>query len=140
MKPAEYLDAAKARLCLSSDYALAKKMNVDRALLSKVKRGDRPMDPFFCTWVAITLELDPAHVIADIESQAEKNADRAAFWRSFLGRAAMVAMVAGTLALSSFDRSVSAPAFAGGLSAIIAAHLFYRRQTSDNVYYVKSQT
>ncbi|MCK9283977.1 MAG: hypothetical protein M0P39_06805 [Rhodocyclaceae bacterium] len=72
------------------------------------------MSPYLCTWVAITLDLDPATVIADIESQHEKNPQRAEFWRSFLARAAMWAVVACTLALSGLGGSGTAPGGAGG--------------------------
>ena len=58
----------------------------------------------------IALELDPAHVIADLEEQREKNEKRREFWRSFLSRAPMLlAVLACTLALSFSAISGSAP-------------------------------
>jgi len=137
MTPSEYLDAAKAQLSLSSDYELAKRFEVSRFEISGIRRGTRMPSLYVAAKLAITLKLDPAQVIADLEAQGEKNEQRAAFWRSFLGRAAMVAAIACTLVFSSFDRSGSGPAFAGGLSLTLAAHLLYRRLRPDNVYYVK---
>jgi hypothetical protein len=37
--------------------------------------------------LAVTLDLDPASVIADVQAQSEKNPKRAEFWRGFLLRA-----------------------------------------------------
>lgn len=91
MKPSEYLDAAKARLNIESDYELAKRLNVKRGPLCQMRQGERavPLDVAFK--LAITLELDPAKVVADLESQREKNPTRRAFWDSFTSRARSVA-------------------------------------------------
>jgi len=100
MKPSEYLDAAKARLNIESDYALAKAMECPSGHIAEVRSGKRhvPLDVAFR--IAITLEIDPAQVVADLEEQREKNAKRRGFWRSFSSRAArMSAVLACTLAL-----------------------------------------
>jgi len=91
MKPSEYFDAAKGRLKIESDYELAKRLNVKRGPLCQMRQGDRavPLDVAFK--LAITLELDPAKVVADLESQREKNPTRRAFWDSFMSRARSVA-------------------------------------------------
>lgn len=92
MKPNEYLDAAKARLNLESDYALAKALDCLPNHVSEVRSGKRhvPLDVAFR--LAITLEMDPAQVVADLEEQREKNAKRRGFWRSFRSHAACVAL------------------------------------------------
>jgi len=100
MKPTEYLDAAKARLNLPSDYALAKALEMDRQSIPAIRKGERhlPLDVAFR--IAITLEIDPAQVVADLEEQREKNAKRRGFWASFSSRAARLsAVLACTLAL-----------------------------------------
>lgn len=108
MKPAEYLDAAKARLNLPSDYALAQAMDCDRARISEVRSGHRAMPLEIAFRIAITLELDPAQVVADLEEQREKNEKRRGFWRSFQSRAACTAAVLGiTLASLLFAISGS---------------------------------
>lgn len=118
MKPAEYLDKTKERLSLSSDYALAKKFEVSKQEISNVRYENRGMSPYLAAKIAITLELDPAEVIADIESQHEKNPVRADFWRSFLGRAAMGLMLAVTLGCLSIGNGGSVPsAGLGGFKA-----------------------
>jgi len=76
--------------------------------------------------IAITLELDPASVIADLESQRDKNPARAAFWRSFLLRVGMVAVLAGTLALTSIAAwTTDASAWAAIITSAALAGLYW---------------
>lgn len=93
MKPNEYLDGAKARLKIASDYELAKRFGVRPNHIAEIRSGKRgtPLEVAFK--LAITLELDPAEVVADLESQREKNATRQAFWRSFISHARQAAAV-----------------------------------------------
>lgn len=100
MKPTEYIDAAKARLNMKSDYDLAKALECPTGHIAEVRSGKRnvPLDVAFR--IAITLEMDPAQVVADLEEQREKNPKRKGFWRSFSSRAAhLSAVLACTLAL-----------------------------------------
>jgi len=100
MKPAEYLDATKTRLSIESDYALSKALEVTNGHICEVRSGKRHMPLDMAFRIAITLELDPAQVIADLEGQREKNAKRRGFWQSFSSRAAStVAVLCCTLAL-----------------------------------------
>lgn len=115
MKPNEYLDAAKARLNITSDYELAKRLELANGSLSGIRSGHRniPLDVAFR--LAITLELDPAQVVADLEAQREKNEKRRGFWRSFQSRAACTAAVLGiTLASLLFAISGSVQNPPGG--------------------------
>lgn len=101
MKPNEYLNACKMRLNIQSDYELAKRLGVSGGAISEIQRGIRgiPLDLAFR--IAITLELDPAEVVADLEGQSEKNPKKREFWNSFVQRArAAVVLLACTLALS----------------------------------------
>lgn len=84
MNPAEYMDAAKRALNIESDYALAAKWEVKRQDLSNVKRGVRPMTPYYCARVAEALNLDVMQVLADVECQQEKNLERKRYWTFFL--------------------------------------------------------
>ena len=115
MKPTEYLDAVKARLNVSSDYALAKRLELANGSLSGIRSGHRhiPLDVAFR--IAITLEMDPAEVVADLEAQREKNEQRRGFWRSFASRARSSAVaVLCTLALIASATCGSVPGMAGG--------------------------
>ena len=91
MKPTAYLDAVKAQLNIDSDYALAKRLEVTRGQIVSMRNGTRPIAIATAFKIAITLELDPAQVVADLEEQREKNEKRREFWRSFLSRAASTA-------------------------------------------------
>lgn len=101
MKPSAYLDAVKAQLNIESDYALAKRLEVTRGQIVAMRNGTRPIALATAFKIAIALELDPAHVVADLEEQREKNEKRRDFWRSFLSRATMlIAVIVCTLALN----------------------------------------
>lgn len=114
MTPAQYLAACKTKLGHCSDYALAKKWEIDDGYMSKVMRGKRPINAHVAFLIAVTLELDPALVLADIESQ-QQDGKAGEFWRSFLLRARQaVRLLALTLALLVSASSASGPAGAGG--------------------------
>lgn len=114
MKPADYLEAAKARLNMPSDYALAKAMNIDAGRLLKLKRGVRPLDEAEVVFIATTLELDPAQVFADLGEQRTKNVKKKELLRGFLSRAAVLAALCCTLALSCLDGARNGQAAHGG--------------------------
>lgn len=112
MTAAEYLNETKKRLEISSDYELAKRLQSTPGHIAEIRSGKRAMPLDVAYKIAITLEIDPAEVIAELESQREKNPARAAFWRSFLARAAVLAVtVACTLALN----------FSGGVAGVQSA-------------------
>lgn len=137
MTPTEYLDAAKEKMGLSSDYELAKRLGIPNANLPGMRRGERniPLDVAFK--LAITLELDPAQVVADLEAQREKNPKRREFWSGFIRRAAAVVVLACTLALNFSDISGDAAVTLGGAVAVSAAALFCLLRASHNLHYVK---
>ncbi len=115
MKPAEYLDAAKARLSIESDYALGKRLDCLPNHISEVRSGKRHMPLDMAFRIAITLEMDPAQVVADLEEQREKNPKRQGFWRSFTSRAHSSAVaVLCMLALIASATCGSVPGYFGG--------------------------
>lgn len=87
MKPSAYLDALKAQLNINSDYELAKRLGIPNANMPGMRDGSRKVSNDLAFKIAITLELDPASVIADLEEQRAKNPERREFWRGFLQRA-----------------------------------------------------
>jgi len=87
MKPAEYLDATRERLNLTSDYQLAKALDVPNGNIAGIRHGTRFIPLEMAFRIAITLEIDPAQVVADLEEQREKNAKRRGFWQSFTSHA-----------------------------------------------------
>lgn len=115
MKPSAYLDAVKAELNLTSDYQLAKALEVPNADIPGMRDGSRKIRIDIAFRIAITLKLDPAQVIADLEEQRAKTEKRREFWRSFLSRAAYgVAALGCTLALILSATFGSAAAEHGG--------------------------
>ena len=126
MKAAQLLDEAKTRLCLKSDYALAKASGMRREDLPSIRSGKRAIPLHLAYWLAITLERDPASVVAELEEEREKNETRKAFWRSFLSRAAVLTTAACTLVSLNFVTGGTARGSNGGDNA-----------RSDNPYYVK---
>lgn len=132
MTPTEYIDAAKEKMGLSSDYELAKRLGIPNANLPGMRRGERniPLDVAFK--LAITLELDPAQVVADLEAQREKNPKRREFWAGFTRRAAAVVVLACTLAWSFSDISGDAAVTLGGAVAA-SADLLCALRVSHNL-------
>lgn len=113
-KAAQYLDAAKERLSLKSDYALAKIAGIRREIMPSIRSGKRAVPLHLAYWLAITLERDPAAVVADLEEEREKNQTRQEFWRSFLSRSASLAVLCCKLALITSGACGNALAAAGG--------------------------
>lgn len=137
MTPSEYLDATKARIGVTSDYELAKRIEISDKVIPAIRRGERHLPLDVAYRIAITLELDPAEVVADLEGQREKNEKRAAFWRSFTLRARQAAVIAlCTLALSYSGISGDAAKLLGGLAVAASAAYLLRLRGAHNLYYV----
>lgn len=116
MKPSEYFEAAKTAMNIQSDYELAKRLGVGNGPLAQMKKEARNVPLDIAYKLAITLNLDPAEVVADLESQREKNPTRQAFWRSFIKHArTAAAMVLCMLALNFGASYGNAQAAHGGL-------------------------
>jgi len=114
MTPAQYLASCKTKLGHCSDYALAKKWEIDDGYMSKVMRGRRPINAHLAFLIAVTLELDPAYVLADIEAQ-QQTGKAGEFWRGFLSRVRQaVGLLALTLALLASASTGSDQAGLGG--------------------------
>lgn len=113
MTPAQYLASCKVKMGHCSDYKLAKAWDLDDGYISKLMRGVRPIDAHVAFRIAITLNLDPATVLADIESQ-QQTGKRAEFWRGFLSRARVTMLTLCTLASVLFGSLGSEPVTAGG--------------------------
>jgi plasmid maintenance system antidote protein VapI len=88
MKANAYLEAMKAQLSITSDYQLAKRLGVGNGSIVGMRDGSRHIPVNIAFQIAMTLDLDPAHVIADLEEQRETNERRRMFWQSYLSRPA----------------------------------------------------
>lgn len=115
MKPSAYLDAVKAQLNIDSDYELGRRLDLPSKSIPAIRKGTRYVPLNIAFKIAITLELDPARVVADLEEQREKNPKRREFWQGFLSRAvSSLAVLLVTLALSLSGISGNEAARLGG--------------------------
>lgn len=106
MKTADYLDAAKKKLGISSDYELAKRLAVSTATMSNYRKGKRAFDNTMAVKIAEILGIaDWRKVIAHIELERGSND---AFWRRVLGKVAAIAGAALAIALYLPAKSVAA--------------------------------
>lgn len=103
MTNSDYLDAVKARLNITSDYELAKRLGVPRNGIPAIRKGTRAVPLDVAYKLAITLELDPALVVADLEAQREKNEARRAFWSGFISHARAAAVMLACMLAFSFS-------------------------------------
>jgi len=126
MYAAQLLDEAKTRLCLKSDYALAKASGITPGQLAEMRYGKRAIPLHLAYWLAITLERDPAQVVAILEEEREKNPARRDFWKSFISHAAPLTLTVCMLAFALFGLGGTVQAASGG-----------NRTSADNPYYVK---
>lgn len=114
MTPIEYLDAAKKVLEIKTDNALSVKFEMNSGTIAEVRQGKRGVSVELAFKLAITLNLDPALVVADLESQRTSKGKRGEFWKGFLSRAALVAALVCTLAWNFSVMPGSEPGRVGG--------------------------
>lgn len=103
----ELLEQSKTKLKISSDYALAKALEINQARLSDYRNGKANPDPYALVKIALLLDLDPLALIAETEAQTEKNPVRKGFWQNFARRVGSAVGVAVLCCMASFG-SVSA--------------------------------
>lgn len=114
MTPIQYLAACKTKLGHCTTYALAKKWEMDKSYLRQMLNGQRPINAHVAFLIAITLERDPALVLAEIEAQ-QQTGKAGEFWKSFLLRArATAAVILCTLAWGLSAGTGNEPGAAGG--------------------------
>lgn len=76
MKTADYMQAAKDRAGLPSDYALAVRLGVTRQAVSNWKRGVNLPDPLAAYRLGDLAGIDPLIVIADVERERAERMSR----------------------------------------------------------------
>ena len=132
MKVIEFLDECKKKLDISSNYALAKALEIPEPRIHDYYKNKGTPDEYACFKFAECLEIDPAIVIAEIRAETEKNPRKREFFRVFRGACGKAA--AGIiLGLALSFSLVNAPgdgaaALNSGLAAATAALLFLHRR------------
>jgi hypothetical protein len=81
-----YVDAAKEKLGIESDYGIAKVLDVNRATVSLWRNGKGSMDDYAAAKIAVILGVDPMEVIASANAEREKTDERKEFWQDFYKR------------------------------------------------------
>ena len=80
----DYLNEAKARLGLESDYALAKHLGLTVGTVSHYVNRRRVIDNYTAARLAEILGIDPIEIIATAEFEREKDEQRKSFWKGFV--------------------------------------------------------
>lgn len=76
----EYLNEAKKKLGITSDYAFAKKINISKQTMSSYRNGKRNPDEYMIFKIAEVLEIDAREIIASIKIETERNETRKDYW------------------------------------------------------------
>lgn len=101
-KTKELMDAAKAARGWTSDYQLSKSTGIPESDLSNYRKGKQHANTYACMRLAIELNLDPAQVIAEVALDREKNPARLEWFRGFLQRAVLRAVLIPALIFTGF--------------------------------------
>jgi transcriptional regulator with XRE-family HTH domain len=127
MNTAQLVDQARHCAGLSSDYALAKHLGISRQVVSQWRSGSKFPAPLLIFRLSELAALNPAQVIADLESDRAQRAgrvDQVEGWRSILQR------LGGVAAAVMVGAILSAPAPAS------AAMKQAQEMPAPSVYYV----
>ncbi|MBC3930375.1 DUF3693 domain-containing protein [Undibacterium curvum] len=84
MNTVEYLNHAKEKLGITSDYALAKSLEMSRSGMSALINGKVTMSDETAMKVAEILGKHPAIVLADMHAEREKNPAIQAVWHGIM--------------------------------------------------------
>ncbi len=79
-KTAYYIDLAKKNAGITSDYMLAKLLNVDRRVISNHRNG-RPFSDEMTFRIAILAQVNPAEITAAINEEKARTPEKKKFWR-----------------------------------------------------------
>lgn len=86
-KTKELLIECKKKICVDTDYKLAKALKIHSGRIADYINGKRIPDENACLRIAMLLERNPIEIIAIVQADTEKNIQRKAFWNEVLMRA-----------------------------------------------------
>lgn len=119
---AEWLDLARERAALPSDYAIAKHLGVTTQAVSKLRAGTIGLTEETATALAELADADPVTVYAEVKAARAKRTEQRAFWaRVARGLAAGIILV---ISVGYGAPEVRAAGLWGGISAC-AGYTFY---------------
>lgn len=101
MKTIEYLDAVKAALKITSDYALSKALGISKTAVSRYYHKGGTLDDEIARKVATVLNKHPGIVMLDMHRERAQTPETEALWKEIFE---------GFRALSLRAKSVRSPA------------------------------
>jgi hypothetical protein len=125
---AQYLDAAKRKLGIESDYALAPHLGVTKQAISKMRNRPLVMSNTMAAKIAEILEIDLMRVIADMELERGSNDE---LWKRIAKSVAAGVLVAIGAAIAPPPASAATAAQCGGASDALCIMLnppIYKKQ------------
>lgn len=81
MNPSEWLDKAKEKLKIESDYKLAKVIGIGNTAISNIRKRNSGMDNYVASRLEDILELERMTIIIDMELQKAKNEEKKRYWQ-----------------------------------------------------------
>jgi transcriptional regulator with XRE-family HTH domain len=94
MRTAQYLDAAKKALQITSDYALAQRLGIYHSNVSNWRAGRNFPDRAMCRELAGIVGVEPVQLIADVELERaikHRNAEERKLWERIRAAVAVIA-------------------------------------------------
>lgn len=79
----DYLNKCKVTLGLENDYQLAKEWSLDTSSMSQYQKGKLKPDTYLCFRIAETLHESPTKIIAELESQNQRNEVKSLYFKRF---------------------------------------------------------
>ncbi len=80
----QYLDEAKRKLNVESDYALSKRLGCTTSAISNYRAGRSRMDDVMAVKVAEILERNPLELLASLNLERAKDEDVRRVWQGIL--------------------------------------------------------
>lgn len=116
-----YLDKCKQVLDFNSDYKLAKRWEIDDSSMSQYRSGKLKADPYLCFRIAETLHESPSKIIAEVESENQRNEVKSLYFKRFFSISGLWITIA-IMCLNFTTFSPSAEAYESGRKSVINQH------------------
>lgn len=129
----EIIEKAKTRANITSDYALAKVLGIERQIVSDWKRGKKHPSTDEAVKLATLAGLEEMKVIAEIEMQTAKTEKKREFWKSYIDTKGLTATL-GLIALGLSILLTPEPAEANVLQ-LANYDVFLRHNDERNIHY-----
>ncbi len=80
MKATEWLDKAKQKLKIESDYKLEQIIGIGSGAIANIRKRNSGMDNYVASRIEDILEIERMTVIIDMEIQKTKNEEKKKYW------------------------------------------------------------